>query len=158
MHALPTRSKRSLSLDSLTSGMSACCRHGVQKNGIHYGDNDVAPYNLADSTRLAEAYRLIASVAAGGKRMFTIKLAPLNDTRVAFAVADKHNYNLFLVNEDEATPLDLELNLQRWDPTPGAMAVVSLVATGCVRFPAHWSTVGQPLAQPCRCCTCEFRC
>jgi len=63
-------------------------RHGVQKNGIHYGDNDVPPYDLADSTRLAEAYRLVSAVAAGGKPMYAVKLEPAEETRIGFAVAD----------------------------------------------------------------------
>ena len=60
----------------------------MQKNGIHYGDNDVPPYDLADSTRLAEAYRLVSAVAAGGKPMYAVKLEPAEETRIGFAVAD----------------------------------------------------------------------
>ena len=46
------------------------------------------PYDLADSTRLAEAYRLVSSVAAGGRPMYAVKLEPAEDTRMGFAVAD----------------------------------------------------------------------
>ena len=72
----------------MTPALGTSHRHGVQKNGIHYGDNDVPPYDLADSTRLAEAYRLVSAVAAGGLPMFDVKLAPVEETRMAFAVAD----------------------------------------------------------------------
>ena len=66
----------------------------MQKNGIHYGDNDVPPYDLADSTRLAEAYRLVSAVASGGRPMFNVKLTPAEETRMAFAVADdRHAYH-----------------------------------------------------------------
>jgi hypothetical protein len=73
---------------------SALRRHGVQKNGIHYGDNDVPPYDLADSTRLAEAYRLVSAVAGGGRPMFNVKLTPVEETRMAFAVADDRHAEL----------------------------------------------------------------
>lgn len=51
-------------------------RHGVQKNGVHYGDNEGPDYNLADSSRLAEAFRLIAEVSAGGKPRLNVTLTP----------------------------------------------------------------------------------
>ncbi len=37
----------------------------VQKNGIHHGENDVAPYHLAETTLMGEAFRLVAEVVKG---------------------------------------------------------------------------------------------
>jgi hypothetical protein len=50
--------------------------HGVQKNGVHFGDNDGPEFNIADSSRLAEAWRLIAEVTAGEQLVFDVLLAP----------------------------------------------------------------------------------
>lgn len=71
---------------------SVCCslplqyKHGIQPNGMHTGENDVAPYHVADSNRLGEAYRLIASVAAGGKPLTRVRLEPPHPEVTAFAV------------------------------------------------------------------------
>ena len=89
-----TRASQALAAYFFSNPWSAPRRHGVQKNGIHYGDNDVPPYDLADSTRLAEAYRLVSAVAAGGRPMFDVKLTPAEDTRIAFAVADDRHAHL----------------------------------------------------------------
>ena len=42
-------------------------------------------------------------------------------------------YHLFVVNENDATPLACELNLRRWDVLRGAMVVVSQISSGCAR-------------------------
>ena len=59
---------------------------------------------------------------------------PLQDPlRCAFAVADTSSYYLFLVNEDEAAPMAVDLDLRGLPGiVPGSTAVASLVATGCV--------------------------
>ena len=50
--------------------------HGIQKNGVHFGDNEGPEYNIADSSRLAEAWRLIAEVTAGEQLVFDVSLSP----------------------------------------------------------------------------------
>lgn len=51
-------------------------RHGVQKNGVHFGDTEGPEFNIADSSRLAEAWRLIAEVTAGRQLVFDVLLEP----------------------------------------------------------------------------------
>ena len=51
-------------------------RHGVQKNGVHFGDTEGPEFNIADSSRLAEAWRLIAEVTAGEQLVFDVSLTP----------------------------------------------------------------------------------
>ncbi len=51
-------------------------RHGVQKNGVHFGDVDGPEFNIADSSRLAEAWRLIAEVTAGEQLVYEVVLKP----------------------------------------------------------------------------------
>lgn len=53
--------------------------------------------------------------------------------RCAFAVADTNSYYIFVVNEDEAKPMAMELDLGSLPGIiPGSTAVASLIATGCV--------------------------
>ena len=56
--------------------MSFTNRHGVQKNGVHFGDTEGPEFNIADSSRLAEAWRLIAEVTAGQQLVFDVSLTP----------------------------------------------------------------------------------
>ena len=51
-------------------------RHGVQKNGVHFGDVEGPDFNIADSSRLAEAWRLIAEVTAGEQLVYEVALKP----------------------------------------------------------------------------------
>ena len=51
-------------------------RHGVQKNGVHFGDVEGPEYNIADSSRLAEAWRLIAEVTAGEQLVYQVAMKP----------------------------------------------------------------------------------
>lgn len=53
---------------------------------MHYGESDVAPYQVSDSNRLGEAYRMIAAVSAGGKPLLRVRLKPAHPRLSTFAV------------------------------------------------------------------------
>ena len=62
--------------------------NGVTKNGIHWGDNTGAPYNIGDSTLAAEGFRLVAERLAGAKpiqNLTSVAAASLTDAKAVGA-------------------------------------------------------------------------
>ena len=45
---------------------------GVTLNGLHWADNEVAPYNYGDATLMGEAAGLIMRKTAGGKTLYQV--------------------------------------------------------------------------------------
>lgn len=76
--------------------------NGVAKNGIHWGDNVAAPFNIADTTLAAEAYRLVAEHLSGAKSTYvltsTATWTGVTDTK-AIAVRDGNAYYVYIVNK-----------------------------------------------------------
>ena len=75
-------------------------------------------------------------VASVGFVVRTVALfVPQDAEQYAFAVADADSYYLFVVNEDEATPMELELDLSALSGVvPGSSVVTCLIADGCAAF------------------------
>ncbi len=53
-------------------GMLRLAQSGVTINGLHWADNEVAPYNYGDVTLMGEAAGLIMRKTAGGKTLYQV--------------------------------------------------------------------------------------
>ena len=95
--------------------------HGIQKNGVHFGDIAGPEYNIADSSRLAEAWRLIAEVTAGEKLVFDVSLAPeVCASWRLFHVSYRDDPTVTLCSEYKCT---LQVRADADAPVAGARAV-----------------------------------
>ena len=50
-----------------------CSQSGVSANGLHWADNQVAPYDYGDVTLMGEAAGLIMRKTAGGKTLYQVR-------------------------------------------------------------------------------------
>ena len=90
---------------AVPTGAAAC---GIQKVGLHWGENFVAPFPIGDATLAAEAARMIIAAAAGGHPLEAITTTASRD--VAFwppplVVNDGRTRTLVFVN-DGLDPFD----------------------------------------------------
>jgi hypothetical protein len=137
---------------SLTQDDSAS---GVKKNGLHYVDNDVAPYDIGDTTKggevsrlfnrgFAGAYELMAKPTATGVGASSLQLAAAHNTQAG-------RYSLLSSNLASASA-SVNLNLSNWGIPPGAIVTVEEVSSerhGEVRQLIQMSASGQiSLTQP----------
>lgn len=104
--------------------------NGVTKNGIHWGDNIAAPYNIADSALGAEALRLVAEKVAGSVPIQSLKSAmasKLTDTK-AIAVRDGSGsaYYVHAVNTGTST-VRAALGMASWGVKSGWPVIVERV-------------------------------
>lgn len=99
--------------------------NGVAKNGLHWGDNVAAPYNIGDSTLGGEGFRLIAERLAGAKDILdlaSVNAASLVDAK-AVAVRDADGYYVFVANTGTVS-LSVPLNLAGWSVADGTPVTV----------------------------------
>lgn len=83
--------------------------NGVTKNGIHWGDNTAAPFNIGDSTLAAEALRLAAEHLTGSKDLLSLTFSTkMSDVKTA-GVKDGAFYYIYLVNTGDS---DVEATFQ----------------------------------------------
>lgn len=104
---------------------------GVKKNGTHYSDNDVAPYNVGGVTKGGEVVRLFAKSFAGAHELFSIPNAAgtgATDFRIsASRDNEQQRYYLFSANESTSARA-LSLNLSEWDVELGSRIIVEEVS------------------------------
>lgn len=102
--------------------------NGVTKNGILWGDNIAAPYNIGDVTLGAEALRLVAEKVAGAKPILSLTsamAAKLSDTQ-ALAVRDGPAYYVHVVNTRTST-IRVALGMAAWGVKSGWPVIVERV-------------------------------
>jgi hypothetical protein len=104
---------------------------GVKKNGVHFVDNNSAPYNVGGVTKGGEVVRLFAKGFAGAKDLLQLPAASgsgAGDLQMAVshdAAAGKYS----LLSANEATGArSVTLNLNSWNVAPGAVAIVEEVS------------------------------
>ncbi|WP_197530582.1 CBM96 family carbohydrate-binding protein [Bythopirellula polymerisocia] len=88
---------------------------GIAKNGVHFVDNDSAPYNIGGSTNGAEIVRLFTKAFAGAQDLLAVPNA--SGTGASdLSLAAAHNptkgvYSVFSSNSSTSSrPLNLDLN------------------------------------------------
>ncbi len=112
--------------------------YDVQKNAMHYVDNDRAPYNVGGVNKAGEVWRLFVKGARPGRFRLALgrdSQAALLDTLAAFD-ATAGRYYLFVAN-NTAAAVPLALNFQAWGiPATNTVTVeeVSETSYGGVRF------------------------
>ena len=57
----------------ILSSRACLAQSGVTLNGLHWADNEVAPYNYGDVTLMGEAAGLIMRKTAGGKTLYQVR-------------------------------------------------------------------------------------
>lgn len=104
---------------------------GVKKNGVHFVDNDSAPYNVGGVTKGGEVVRLFAKGFAGAKDLLQLPAASgsgAGDLQMAIAHdAETGKYSLLSANEATGAR-SITLNLNSWNVAPGAVAIVEEVS------------------------------
>ena len=116
---------------SLTEDDSAS---GVKKNGLHYVDNDVAPYDIGDTTKGGEVARLFNKGFAGAHELMAKPVATgVGASSLQLAAA--HNpqaghYSLFSSNVASSVAT-VNLNLNNWGIAPGTIVTVEEVSSDC---------------------------
>jgi hypothetical protein len=105
---------------------------GVKKNGVHYVDNDSAPYNIGGSTKAAEVVRLFAKGFAGAQELLQTPTATgSGSSNLQLAAArDSVTGNYSLLSSNLATSSrTLDLNLGAWGLPAGTYVTVEEVST-----------------------------
>jgi hypothetical protein len=121
----------------------------VKKNGLHYVDNDHAPYNIGGVTQAGEVWRLFAKAAAtGGSRLSVSKGTGTENLDVlATHHAGLGRRALLLVN-NTTSPVELVLNLNPWNLPAGQRVCVAEVSEDCLGAGRFWTNLnpGQTLS------------
>lgn len=100
---------------------------GILKDGLLTAENEVAPYNIGDSTRTFEVYQTI-SQHCKGKQLFDIASPDFFQSNLtAWAVQDNGNWQLYTVN---ATPDDrnITVDLSGWSVAVGATVLINEIS------------------------------
>lgn len=104
---------------------------GVKKNGVHFVDNDSAPYNVGGVTKGGEVVRLFAKGFAGAHDLLQLPMASgsgASDLQMAASYDDgAGKYSLLSANEATGSR-SVTLNLSSWNVQPGAVAIVEEVS------------------------------
>ncbi len=104
---------------------------GVKKNGVHYVDNDSAPYNIGASTKAAEVVRLFVKGFAGAQELLQTPAASGSGATDLQLAAARHGgagrYALMSSNL-AVSSRSLDLNLSGWGLTPGTYLTVEEVS------------------------------
>ena len=104
---------------------------GVKKNGLHYVDNDNAPYDIGGVTKGGEVARLFAKGFAGAHDLLALPAA--TGTGAAdLSLAASHNaqrgrYSLLSANQ-ATSQRTLDLDLAAWNVEPGSWVTVEEVS------------------------------
>ncbi|HEX6962676.1 MAG TPA: DNRLRE domain-containing protein [Lacipirellula sp.] len=113
---------------SLTADDSAS---GVKKNGLHYVDNNTAPYDVGGITKGGEVSRLFNKGFAGGHDLLAKPVVVGTAVNVLHVAAsyDLHQrrHSIFSANTG-ATAQDLTLDLNRLGIAPGTIVTVEEVS------------------------------
>lgn len=104
---------------------------GVKKNGVHFVDNDTAPYNVGGVTKGGEVTRLFAKGFAGAHDLLQLPSAAGSGASDLQLVASHESaagkYSLMSANEATAART-LNVNLNAWNVEPGAVVMVEEVS------------------------------
>ena len=112
----------------LTPAMAPGRTYPVHKNGMHYCDNDNAPYNYGGPTRGADVYRLFCQAFQPGREQLELKIANDGGLR-AHAARDPETGDLWVYTVNpEKEPQPLQLDLTPWAQSLAGSAVVSEVS------------------------------
>jgi hypothetical protein len=105
---------------------------GVKKNGLHYVDNDVTPYDIGDTTKGGEVSRLFNKGFAGAHELIakpTATGAGASSLQLAAAhAAQAGHYSLFSSNV-ASTSAAVNLNVSNWGIAPGTIVTVEEVSS-----------------------------
>ena len=115
---------------------------GVKKNGIHFVDNDNAPYNIGGMTRGGAVLHLCARAFAGGHDLHAAPIDSGGADPLYLASSyhqDKDYYYLFSANEAGAR--NLYVDLSDWDIEPGTVVEVEEVSDDHLAEVTHLVTV-----------------
>lgn len=127
----------------------------VQKNAMHYVDNDAAPYAVGGSTRAGEVYRLFNRAFARGRDRLA---ASPGSGATSLEIHASHDpatrrYHLFSAN-NTATNVPLDLDLSAWPLPPDQPVLLEEVSERCHGATACWTNTGAArvlrLTQPAR--------
>lgn len=94
---------------SITSSFSK--ERSIAKNGLHYGDNSVAPFHISDSTLSAESVRLLSIFTQ--KKIYFINTKDSNKYRAYLATESNKSFNLIAIN-DRNESVQLLISLTEW--------------------------------------------
>lgn len=126
---------------------------GVQKVGLHWGENAFAPFPVGDSTLSAEAARLVLAAAAGGHALEAAALTGTYSGPPPLVVNDGRRRTLLFVNDgrnpvdaagsgttpsEVPTQLTLAVNASAWGLPPGTPLVHNLAADGSFAEVGTW--------------------
>jgi hypothetical protein len=114
----------------------------VKKNGLHYVDNDHAPYNIGGITQAGEIWRLFAQAAqpAGSRLAVTRGTGAETLDVLATHLPATRRHALLAVN-NTTTPTGLTLNLQPWNLPAGQRVLVAEVSEGCYGAGRLWTNL-----------------
>ncbi len=85
----------------------------VAKNGLHYGENEKAPFHISDTTLSAESVRLL-SFLKNLKIYNLISNLNLSKYTEYLGAEDLNNYYIIIVN-DKNDSVNLEINVSDWN-------------------------------------------
>lgn len=138
---------------SLTKQLGS--NYGVKKNGMHYVQNEAAPYDIGGATGSAEVWRLFnKALAPGGQRLATNEGAGgAGDALEVIATHDAGSGNYYVLSandSDRAVALTLDTSL--WNLPAGARYLLEEVSTERLGSGRAWQTSlsGTSFSQPAR--------
>ena len=120
----------------------------VKKNGLHYVDNDHAPYHIGGITQAGEVWRLFAqAAAAGGSRLSVSKSAGTENLDVLATHHAGRGRRALLAVNNTTNPVDLALDLSAWNLPVGQRLFVAEVSEEGLGGGRCWTNlvVGQSL-------------
>ncbi|MGN6555090.1 MAG: Ig-like domain-containing protein [Verrucomicrobiota bacterium] len=122
--------------------LSSYTNYPVQKNAMHYIDNNNAPYNTGGITKAGEVYRLFnKAFAAGRRRLNTIKDSGASGLDVHASFDPVRNcYHLFSAN-NTSSALALNLSLAALNLPPTNRVLLEEVSEKSYGSGALWTTV-----------------
>jgi len=116
-----------------TTASSGFPNSGIVKSGLHWSDSFTFPFNVGDSTRAGEGYRLVAEIAKGNKPLYQVNADNLVDTQHQYYGVDGQDGNYYLYSCSFSTNvITITLDLSQWPVARGAVIIANEVAT--VRF------------------------
>ncbi|MEP6662763.1 MAG: Ig-like domain-containing protein [Verrucomicrobiota bacterium] len=104
----------------------------IKKNGMHYVENNVAPYNIGTITKAGEVWRLFNKAFATGRDRLDFTLgtgADVLDVQASYDGLGK-KYYLFSAN-DTTSPVNLDINLSAWNIPTGNQVLIEEVSESC---------------------------
>ena len=113
----------------------------IAKNGLHWGELNAEPFNIADTTLSAEAMRLLTQM----KQSKLYKITSNDNLRTRTYLSSKNDnesyYYLYAVN-DRSDSVNLNLNLTQWNVNQGTVIFVETASD------AYWGEVSNLVSNP----------